>query len=154
MSRKLELDPVRERQSHQEHKLLDTNKKFVHSVENVHTQKDFKIDFPDAEQYYNPRIRKWILRSSIHSVVNPLASKQLQVGTQTSHFMEPNQSSLSENIFTYEIYYHFLMQAFYKTYNYFDKNRELLDYFIFKYLLKGSLLELNSIFMLTRFYKK
>jgi hypothetical protein len=150
----LEVFPVGEGQSLQENKLLDTNKKFVHSVENVHTQKDFKIDFPDAEQYYNPRIRKWILRSSIHSVVNPLASKQLQVGTQTSHFMEPNQSSLSENIFTYEIYYHFLMQAFYKTYNYFDKNRELLDYFIFKYLLKGSLLELNSIFMLTRFYKK
>jgi SpoVK/Ycf46/Vps4 family AAA+-type ATPase len=124
-------------ESLQETNLLNTNKK-------VHTQKDYKIDFTDADQYYNPRIRKWILRSSIHSV--GLA--------QTSQFMEPNQSSSSENIFTYEIYYHFLMQAFYKTYNYFDKNRELLDYFIFKYLLKGSLLELNSIFMLTRFYKK
>jgi hypothetical protein len=46
------------------------------------------------------------------------------------------------------------MQSFYEAYSYFDKNRELLDYFIFKYLEKGSVLELNSIFILSRFYKK
>jgi hypothetical protein len=130
-------------QSLQEKKLSDTNQKIVQSVENVDTQKDYKIDFTDAEQYYNPRIRKWILKSSMNSIG----------GTALGLSAELKQP-VPETIFTYEIYYHFLMQAFYKTYNYFDKNRELLDYFVFKYLLKGSLLELNSIFMLTRFYKK
>jgi hypothetical protein len=97
-------------------------------------QKDQFIDFPDADQYYNPRIRKWILNHNFSNKLN------------------------FENIFTYEIYYNFLMQSFFKIYNYFDKNRELLDYCIYSYLYKGSinlnLIEFNSIFILSRFYKK
>jgi hypothetical protein len=111
---------------------VDWRSMYVQSYENNKKviQKDQFIDFSDADQHYNPRIRKWIFNNNF---VNKFDF---------------------ENIFTYEIYYHFLMQSFYKTYNYFDKNRELLDYFIFTYLQKGSILKLQSVFILSRFYKK
>nr|YP_009238018.1 cell division protein [Neochloris aquatica]AMO00827.1 cell division protein [Neochloris aquatica] len=109
---------------------VDWRSMYVQSNNNKSLQKDQFLDFSDADQHYNPRIRKWVFNNIFFNRFN------------------------FENTFTYEIYYHFLMQSFHEAYSYFDKNRELLDYFIFKYLEKGSILELNSIFILSRFYKK
>nr|YP_009238222.1 cell division protein [Chlorotetraedron incus]AMO01100.1 cell division protein [Chlorotetraedron incus] len=96
-----------------------------------HDQADQFIDFPDAEQHYNPRSRRWFL-----------------------HTNSWNYWLSFENALQYEIYSHFIMESFYKTYIYFNKNRELLDYFVFKFLQKGSLKELDFIFTFSRFYIK
>nr|AWI68203.1 cell division protein [Pediastrum angulosum] len=92
---------------------------------------DSMLDFPDAEQYYNPRIRRWFLNAN-----------------SWNYWLN------FENTFYYEIYSHMIYDSFNKTSLYFNQNRELLDFFVYTYNIKGSLKEIDLIFILSRFYRK
>ena len=92
---------------------------------------DSILDFPDADQHYNPRIRRWFLHSN-----------------SWNYWLN------IENTFYYDIYYHYIMEAFNKTSDYFDKNREFLDFMVSKFLQKGFLKEIDLIFLFSRFYRK
>jgi len=73
------------------------------------TEKDLFFDFSDADQQYNPRIRKWI-------------------------FYPYSNKFDFQNLFYYEIYYHLFMQSFYQIFYKIEKNRELLDSFFYNFL--------------------
>jgi hypothetical protein len=96
---------------------------------------ELTMDFPDAEQYYNPRNRRWYFhgKSLINSRKNVSYWFTFHMNLQ------------------YEIYYHYLMQSFHETFQYFDKNREMFDYFIFSLLQKGFLKELDCLTTISRF---
>jgi hypothetical protein len=81
--------------------------------------KDILIDFPDAEQHYNPRHRRWMLT----------------YGTWSSWF------SMDQTLQT-EIFNHLIFESVVKSYMLLDQNRELLDYTVSKYMTKGLLKEL------------
>lgn len=93
------------------------------------TDGDLIIDFPDADQHYNPRRRRWFLHSSYWGYWSSF-EKTLQ----------------------YEIYYHFTIQCFNKTFNYLESQREILDFFAYAFLKKGSLKEIDLVTLLSRFY--
>nr|YP_009237947.1 cell division protein [Pseudomuriella schumacherensis]AMO01373.1 cell division protein [Pseudomuriella schumacherensis] len=93
------------------------------------TDGDLIIDFPDADQHYNPRRRRWFLHSSYWGYWSSF-EKTLQ----------------------YEIYYHFTIQCFNKTFNYLETQREILDFFAYAFLKKGSLKEIDLVTFLSRFY--
>ena len=89
---------------------------------------DLVIDFPDADIHYNPKSRRWFLQSTY--------------GGYWGTF---------EKTISYEIYYHFMICCFNKVYNYLDTEREILDYFAYTYLQKGSLQESIFVSTLSRF---
>jgi len=91
---------------------------------------DSILDFPDADQHYNQKTRRWFLTSN---------SWNYWLNLETN--------------FYYEIYYHMIYDSFNKTSIYFDQNRELLDFFVSTYLQRGSLKELDFIFIFSRFYR-
>jgi len=91
---------------------------------------DLIIDFPDADQYYNPRSRRWFLHSK-----------------SWSYWLD-----FEKNLQT-EISQHFILQSFTKTSTLLNFNRELLDYLAFRFLRYHSLKELDLIYILIRFYK-
>nr|WVD55840.1 cell division protein [Tetradesmus sp. JML-2023a] len=96
---------------------------------------ELTMDFPDAEQYYNPRNRRWYFHGK--SFIN-------------------NRKNISywftfDMNLQYEIYYHYLMQSFHETFQYFDKNREMFDSFVFYLLQKGFLKELDCLTTISRF---
>jgi hypothetical protein len=76
--------------------------------------KDILIDFPDAEQHYNPKHRRWMLT----------------YGTWNSWF------SMDKNLQT-EIFNHLIFESIVKSFSLLDHNRELLDYSVSKYMTKG-----------------
>nr|YP_009238312.1 cell division protein [Bracteacoccus minor]AMO01190.1 cell division protein [Bracteacoccus minor] len=90
---------------------------------------DLLIDFPDADQHYNPRHRRWFLQSSYWSYWNTF------------------DKTMSE-----EISYHFMIECFNKAYNFLNNEREILDYFAHSFLQKGILNEIHLITTLSRFY--
>ena len=90
---------------------------------------DLTIDFPDADQHYNPRQRRWFLQSSYSSYWYTF-----------------------EKTIPYEIYSHFMKSSFHKVYNFLDSEREILDYLAFLYLKKGVLKEIDLISLKSRFY--
>jgi hypothetical protein len=67
---------------------------------------DIQVDFPDAEQFYNPRNRRWILTK----------------GDWNNSF---NFESESKNI-----YDHYIYECFNKVYKYLDQNREIMDFYV------------------------
>ena len=77
-------------------------------VENIG---DLLLDFPDADQHYNPRQRRWF--------------------SKHQKWFDYEKTILSE------IYSHYIYEAFIKAYNYYEKNREILDIYTFK-ILKNS----------------
>nr|AYQ95007.1 cell division protein [Palmellopsis texensis] len=79
---------------------------------------DFLIDYPDAEQFYNTGKQRWIK-------------------TRGSWISAPN-SNLFTNQVTSEIFEHYVFEAFIKTFNWLEKNREFLDYSAYKSQKKGS----------------
>nr|YP_010563798.1 cell division protein [Coelastrum microporum]UWM13051.1 cell division protein [Coelastrum microporum] len=114
----------------------------VHSKLSLnHQTLEFTMDFPDAEQYYNPRNRRWYLNSHF-------------LNSDSCNILHKNSYLLSLNTdLQYEIYYHYLMQSFNETYQYFDKNREMLDFFVFCLLKTGFLKEFDYLTILSRFQK-
>nr|WNK75868.1 FtsH [Scenedesmaceae sp. YH-2023b] len=98
---------------------------------------EFTMDFPDTEQYYNPRNRRWYFNSKICENFNKNSTYWLTFDTTLQ----------------YEIYYHFLMQTFHQTFHSFNNQREMLDYFVYSLLKKGFLKELDFLTTLSRFQK-
>ncbi len=118
------------------------------SEKSINQTFEFTMDFPDAEQYYNPRNRRWYFNGK--STENFLFSPE----GKTSMFRTKKNSSywLTFDItLQYEIYYHYLMQSFHETFQFFDKNREMLDFFVFHLLRKGFLKELDYLTTISRF---
>jgi len=103
----------------------------------THDTFEFTMDFPDAEQYYNPRNRRWYFNSRLSKNDEKNFSFWLSFDTNLQH----------------EIYYHYFMQSFQESFHYFDKNREMLDFFVFSLLEKGFLKELDYLTTLSRFHK-
>jgi hypothetical protein len=97
------------------------------------------MDFPDAEQYYNPRNRRWFFKSNINS---QYAEK---LGRNSPYW------SIFEKDLQYEIFSHFLMESFYQSFSYFEKKREMLDFFAFHLLSKGFLKEIDFLTTFSRF---
>jgi hypothetical protein len=91
---------------------------------------DLFIDFPDAEQYYNPKNQRWINSS----------------GSWNSWF-DFDKSS-------YDLYSsHYIFECLTNAYKTLDQNRELLDYYVVSLLEKGlgTNNELNEIEILELF---
>nr|YP_009185250.1 cell division protein [Phacotus lenticularis]ALO63577.1 cell division protein [Phacotus lenticularis] len=94
---------------------------------------DLFIDFPDAEQYYNPKNQRWINSS----------------GSWNSWF-DFHKSS-------YDLYSsHYIFECLTNAYKTLDQNRELLDYYVVTLLEKGFCTnnELNEIEILELFQNK
>lgn len=100
---------------------------------------EFLMDFPDAEQYYNPRNRRWFFKSNSNS---QYPEKSVIKSTFWSIFEKDLQ---------YEIFSHFLMESFYESFSYFEKKREMLDFFAFHLLSKGFLKEIDFLTTFSRF---
>jgi SpoVK/Ycf46/Vps4 family AAA+-type ATPase len=90
------------------------------SVYGNNTTQDIVIDFPDADQHYNPKHRRWLITA----------------GYWGSWF------SFDKNLQT-EIFEHLIFESFVKSYNILNKNRELLDYSASKFIKKGLIKELH-----------
>nr|AYQ94846.1 cell division protein [Microspora sp. UTEX LB472] len=75
---------------------------------------DIMIDFPDAQQHYNPRNRRWILNSGYWG-----------------------DWYTFEKLSQQEIYSHFALQCFNEAYKIIDQNREILDYLSYQFLNRG-----------------
>jgi hypothetical protein len=88
---------------------------------------DILLDFPDSDQHYNPKQRRWLLNS----------------GYWSSWF--DFDSTLQT-----EILNHFIFECFVTSYNILNQNRELLDYSVTKYLQKGLIKEINMIGLISR----
>lgn len=78
----------------------------------VPTIGDIQIDFPDAEQFYNPRNRRWINTKG-----------------DWTHWSN-TQVELND------VYSHYAYECFTKTYSYLNKNREVIDFYA-EYLHQG-----------------
>lgn len=104
---------------------VDWRSMFVRSIG------DLVIDFPDAEQYYNPRNRRWFLNSS-----------------SWGYWLN------FEKTFSEEIAYHFMVECFHKSFNYLQNQREILDYAAHLYLQEGVLKEIDFVMLKSRFYLK
>ena len=91
---------------------------------------DLVIDFPDTEQYYNPRMRRWFLHSS------------------SWNYWLSFEQNLKEEISQYSI-----NQSFIKISTLFHENRELLDYVSFRFLRYHTLKEIDVLPCLIRFYQ-
>lgn len=66
---------------------------------------DINIDFPDSEQFYNPRNRRWILSNG------------------DWNYWFNIQAELKD------IYSHYVYDCFTKAYNYLNQNREIIDFY-------------------------
>jgi hypothetical protein len=106
------------------------------NFESSHSNLEYTMDFPDSEHYYSPRNRRWYFNT--HS----------KTSIQYSSYWLNFDTNLQ-----YEIHYHFLIQSFQETYEYFDKNREMLDFFVFSLLKTGFLKELDYLTTTSRFQK-
>ena len=66
---------------------------------------DINIDFPDSEQFYNPRNRRWVLTKG-----------------------DWNYWFNIESEFK-DVYYHYIYDCFISAYKYLNKNREIIDFY-------------------------
>lgn len=122
---------------HQKQKpsLKNSGKNSFSSKNSVNQTFELTMDFPDAEQYYNPRNRRWYFHG-----------KSFTKNRQNVSYWFTFDMNLQ-----YEIYYHYLMQSFHETFQYFDKNREMFDSFVFYLLQKGFLKEFDCLMTISRF---
>lgn len=94
----------------------------------VETFGDLTIDFPDADQHYNPKSRRWFLQSTYGGYWNSF-----------------------EKTISFEVYQHYIIISFNKAINYLHTEREILDSLAYTYLQKGSFKELDLLANLSRF---
>jgi hypothetical protein len=104
--------------------LLKQNRKTLNSPQS----QDIVIDFPDADQHYNPNNRRWMLTTGAWDCWFTI-DKKLQT----------------------EIFDHLLTECIVKSFTLLDNNRELLDYTVSKYMTKGIIKNQNLIFALKKF---
>nr|ALO21166.1 cell division protein [Chlamydomonas peterfii] len=93
----------------------------------VRTPKDILLDFPDSDQHYNPKHRRWLLNAGYWSSWFDL-DRKLQT----------------------DILNHFIFECFITSYTILNRNRELLDYSVTKYMQKGLIKEINMIGLISR----
>lgn len=153
----------------------ESKKQSINFVRGAHKDKnqtfEFFMDFPDAEQYYNPKNRRWYFNSNSFSQISENLSfgNNKKTSSQKIDFFDKTyavkNSSLNilnisktqsywltfDKTLQYEIYYHYLMQSFHKTYNYLNTHREMLDLLVFQLLRKGFLKELDYLITISRF---
>ena len=91
-------------------------------ISKIKSNNDIQVDFPDCEQFYNPRNRRWILTKG------------------DWNYWFNIETDLKD------IYSHYIYDSFAKAYKYLDQNREILDLYS-NNLLKSSfnLLTFKSI---------
>jgi SpoVK/Ycf46/Vps4 family AAA+-type ATPase len=95
---------------------------------------DLLLDFPDADQHYNPKNRRWLLTKGDYH----------------------NWFDFEKTLYS-EIYTHFIFNSFVKAYHIYEKNREILDFYSFYVLRKGlynTLNEFETIKLYKRFFCK
>jgi hypothetical protein len=103
---------------------IDWRSTFVESIG------DLILDFPDADQHYNPRNRRWLLtKGSYH-----------------------NWFDFDKTIYS-EIYSHFIFDSFVKAYYIYEQNREVLDFYAY-YVLKNGLHNVLNEFSILKLYKR
>lgn len=153
----------------------EIKKQSINFVRGAHKDKnqtfEFFMDFPDAEQYYNPKNRRWYFNNNSFSQISENLSfvNNKKTSSQKIDFFDKTyavkNSSLNilnisktqsywltfDKTLQYEIYYHYLMQSFHKTYNYLNTHREMLDLLVFQLLRKGFLKELDYLITISRF---
>lgn len=98
----------------------------VDFLENSFNKQDILVDFPDSDQLYNPKHRRWMLASGYNSSWFTF-DKKIQ-----TEFVE-----------------HLIFECFIQSFNILDQNRELLDYSVTKYLKTGLIKEIHFLFLLT-----
>jgi hypothetical protein len=118
---------------------INVQKKIENSKKSSLETFEFLMDFPDAEQYYNPRNHRWFFKSNFQFV---------ETASTNSSFW-----SIFEKDLQYEIFSHYLMESFYQSFSYFEKKREMLDFFAFHLLYKGFLKEFDFLTTFSRFEK-
>lgn len=99
--------------------------------------RDILLDFPDADQHYNPRNRRWV------------GNTNWEVGTIST----PSLTN-SQNSFYSEIYSHFIYDSFLKAFNIYEQNREAFDFYSFyicKQGLNAHLHEFERLKLIQRF---
>jgi hypothetical protein len=92
---------------------------------------DINIDFPDSEQFYNPRNRRWILTN----------------GDWNYWFNVDAELK--------DIYSHYVYECFTKAYQYLDQNREIIDFYaesLHQAPLNSNLKERNLLNLYKRFF--
>lgn len=107
---------------------------------------EFTMDFPDAEQYYNPRNRRWYFHGQSNNNLFPDGKRSVFEKKENLSYWLTFDTTLQ-----HEIYYHYLMQSFHETFQFLDKNREMFDFFVFHLLRKGFLKELDYLTTISRF---
>lgn len=90
---------------------------------------DLVIDFPDSEQYYNPRFRRWFTNS-----------------TSWNYWLN------FDKILSNEIANHFMIECFNNASQKLESHREILDYYAYRFLKSGILKEIDLITIKSRFY--
>lgn len=83
---------------------------------------DMILEYPDADQYYNPRCRRWMCASGYWG-----------------------QWGSFEKLYHQEIYEHYLYESFYKGFKFLENYREVLDHFAYKLLKNGILKEIDIL---------
>jgi len=89
--------------------------------------RDILLDFPDADQHYNPRNRRWV------------SNLGFGLGNTGMNSLTSSDSSMST-----EIYSHFIYDCFIKAFNLYEQNREVFDYYIFYVSKQGLHYNLNE----------
>ncbi len=83
---------------------------------------DLVIDFPDADQHYNIKQRRWLVHSTSWKTWNDL------------------EKGLSTDIIS-----HYIFETFSRAYRVLDENRELLDNLVSKLMIKSRIQEIDTI---------
>ena len=89
---------------------------------------DFLIDYPDFDQHYNPKNRRWILKKE-----------------------NWNYWYSYQQIYTTQIYNFLIFECFIRTINFFDANREILDNLVSQFLKLGLIKNINLIYAWAKF---
>jgi hypothetical protein len=89
---------------------------------------DLTLDFPDADQHYNPRQRRWMLHSGYW--------------TYWFGFQKSVQA---------EIQNHFVQECFNESFGFLNQHREILDALTYFFLIRGFLNESRFLTILARF---
>ena len=125
--------------------------------------RDILLDFPDADQHYNPRNRRWVgnLESGgvlgtigINSLTSSISKHGSSLETNSRQDSLVSTQTTTENSIYTEIYTHFISDSFIKAFNIYEQNREVFDYYVFyisKQGLHSNLNEFERLKLIERF---
>ena len=106
---------------------------------------DFLIDFPDADQYYNPIQQRWFsCNLQLTKASMPTECGGDSPSTPPSPYSWKTWFDLEKGLSS-DIINHFVFETFSQTYSIFDQNRELIDHFVAKLSSKTKMQEIESL---------